>query len=305
MPHAFHYAHYDIPLPAGHRYPLPRYRQLYDAVLARGMFAREAVIEGETVDDGVLGLAHSQAYIEQMSAGALSRAEERKLGLPWSDTAVVRARRIVGATLAACEMALRERVSFVLGGGTHHAFADYGSGFCLFNDVAVAALWLLRRGLARRVGIIDCDVHQGDGTAAILADERGAFTFSVHGERNFPFVKARSDLDIGLPDGTRDRAYLAAVRRGVKHLFANHRPDFVLYVAGADVFEGDKLGRLAVSGRGLALRDEHVLRLCWQTAVPVVVLLGGGYAQPIGQTVALNLQSIGVGLARFGRLAAG
>lgn len=295
-PTAFHYAHHDIPLPDNHRYPLPRYRRLYNEVIGRGMLPIEHVIEGQEVSDDILLLAHTGRYIEQMKRGNLTRQEERTLGLPWSELAVRRARRIVGATMAACAAAHRDGISFVLGGGTHHAFADFGSGFCIFNDVAIAARWLLQQGRVKRIAVVDCDVHQGDGTAAILQDDAAIFTLSVHGEHNFPFTKQRSDLDIGLPDGTGDKAYLAAVRRGLKYVLQNHRPELIIYIAGADVYAGDRLGRLSISPAGAAQRDRHVLATVKQHGLPLVMLMGGGYAQPITETVELNLQSIALGL---------
>lgn len=299
-PTAFHYAHHDIPLPDNHRYPLPRYRQLYNEVIGREILPADHVVEGQEVADEILLLAHTSGYIEQMKQGNLTRAEERRLGLPWSELAVRRARRIVGATSAACRAALNDGVSFVLGGGTHHAFADFGSGFCIFNDVAVAARLMRVQGHVERMAVIDCDVHQGDGTAAILQNDTAIFTFSVHGENNFPFAKQRSDLDIGLPDGTGDKGYLAAVRRGLKYALQSNRPELVIYIAGADAYEGDRLGRLAVTPEGLAQRDRHVLASCKRMGLPVVMLMGGGYARPLTETVALNLRSIQLGLEIFG-----
>lgn len=302
-PTAYHYAHHDIPLPDNHRYPLPRYRRLYNEVIGRGMLPAEQVIEGEEVSDEMLRLAHTERYIKQMKTGHLTRVEERTLGLPWSELAVRRARRIVGATSAACTAARHHQdgggISFVLGGGTHHAFADFGSGFCIFNDVAVAARQLIQQQTVSRIAVIDCDVHQGDGTAAILQNDTAIFTLSVHGTHNFPFTKQTSDLDIDLPDGTGDRAYLAAVRRGLKYTLQTHRPELVIYIAGADVYERDRLGRLAVTPAGAAQRDRHVLNTCKRQNLPVVMLMGGGYARPITETVELNLQSIQLGLDIF------
>lgn len=289
---AFHYAHLNFPLPAQHRYPLPRYQQLHTAVLASKLLPPEHICPGPRASDADLQLAHTAVYLSKLTNGQLSPSEQRQLGLPFSELVVERARHIVGATTAAAQAALQDGVSFVLGGGTHHAFADFGSGFCVLNDVVVAARVWQRAGAVRHTAVFDCDVHQGDGTAALAAGDPSLFTLSIHGERNFPFTKQTSDLDIALPDGTTDRAYLAAVRRGLRFVVRQVQPDLLFYIAGADPYEGDALGRLAVTAVGLAQRDRHVLLTCRRHGLPVVVLMGGGYARPIQRTVALNLRTI-------------
>jgi acetoin utilization deacetylase AcuC-like enzyme len=291
---AYHYGHLSFQLRQGHRYPLPRYAWLRQVVLDSGLFFPEHVIAGEPVGDQVLLWGHSADYIAQTTTRQFSAAELRLLNLPNHPSVFQRARAIVGSTLAAAQSALIDRVSLVLGGGTHHAHRTYGSGFCVFNDIACAARYLLAEGAIGRVAVFDCDVHQGDGTATILAADSATFTCSIHAAANFPFVKAISDLDIGLPTGTDDAPYLAAVQGALTQTLAS-QPDLLFYVAGADPFMGDQLGKLAISADALAARDRMVLTACIQRHLPVVVLLGGGYAQPLRTVVDLNMQTIEIG----------
>ncbi len=293
---AFHYGHLSFQLRQGHRYPLPRYAWLRQIVLDSGLFFPQYVIAGQPVTDDVLLWGHSAEYIAKTQACNFTPAEIRFLNLPNHPSVFHRARAIVGSTLAAGHTALSDGISFVLGGGTHHAHRTYGSGFCVFNDVACAARQLLVDGKIQRVAVFDCDVHQGDGTATILAAEKAAFTCSIHAAANFPFVKAASDLDIALPTGTLDAHYLTAVQTAFEQTMATH-PELLFYVAGADPFVGDRLGKLAVSAAALAQRDRYVLEACRRNELPVVVLLGGGYAQPLRTVVDLNMQTIQIGCA--------
>jgi acetoin utilization deacetylase AcuC-like enzyme len=236
--------------------------------------------------------AHDARYLARVKTGELSAAEQRKIGFPWSREMVERSRRSSGATLAAGRVALETGIGINLAGGTHHAFRDRGEGYCVFNDSAIAALALQAEGKARRVVILDCDVHQGNGTAAILADDPSVFTFSIHGANNFPFEKQASDLDIELPDGTTDRDYLAALEAGVCRALSAAQPDLAIYLAGADPFEGDRLGRLAVTKDGLAARDRLVFELCRAAGVGVAVTMAGGYAHRIEDSVDIHFTTV-------------
>jgi acetoin utilization deacetylase AcuC-like enzyme len=230
--------------------------------------------------------------LERVKTGALSEQEQRRIGFPWSEQMVERSRRSSGATLAAARAALDDGVGINLAGGTHHAFRDHGEGYCVFNDAAVAARCLQAEGLVERVAILDCDVHQGNGTASILADDPSVYTFSVHAAGNYPFDKESSDLDIELPDGTRDEMYLAAVERGVCTALSAAQPHLVIFLAGADPFEGDRLGRLNVSKPGLAQRDRLVLELCRAAHVPVAIAMAGGYARRIEDCVDIHFNTV-------------
>lgn len=281
-----------LPLPPGHRFPMEKYSRLRDTLAASGHFSEADILVPPAATDTEILRAHHPDYLARMASGTLDPREMRRIGFPWSPEMVERSRRSSGATLAACRAALAEGMAANLAGGTHHAHHDFGSGFCVFNDGAIAALALLDEGLARRVAIIDCDVHQGDGTATILADEPRAFTFSIHGERNFPFDKQRSDLDVELPDGTGDAAYLAALDGALEQVFQRAEPDFAIYLAGADPFEDDRLGRLKLTKVGLAERDRRVLAACRQRQIPVAIAMAGGYAREIGDTVAIHATTL-------------
>ena len=274
----------DLPLPPQHRFPASKYRLLREAVVDRGILAAANLIPSPPATRSQLTRAHDRDYVASMLAGTVAPDIMGKIGLPWSPVLVARSRATADGTLAAARQALSDGICGQLAGGTHHAHRAYGSGFCVFNDCAVATLTLLDEGAVQRAGILDLDVHQGDGTAAILHDERRAFTASVHGTNNYPFAKASSSLDIGLPDGTGDAAYLTACQQALDAVVA-FAPGLVLYIAGADPLASDRLGRLAVTHAGLMARDLIVLRTCRKNAIPVVILTGGGYAEPISDTV--------------------
>lgn len=246
----------------------------------------------EPVTDDQILRAHSPDYLERLKTGTLDRKEARRIGFPWSEEMVERCRRTCGGTLGALRAALEEGFATNLAGGTHHAFADRGEGYCVFNDSAIAARAAQDEGLLGRVVIVDTDVHQGNGTASILSKDPSIFTFSIHGAKNFPFHKEKSDLDVELPDGTDDDAYLAALEKGLEYALEESGADLAIYLAGADPYEGDRLGRLRVSKRGLAKRDRLVLESCRDRGLPVVVTMAGGYCQEIQHTVDVHFQSI-------------
>jgi acetoin utilization deacetylase AcuC-like enzyme len=282
---AFYADHFVLPLPEGHRFPMAKYRMLRDWLEGEpGLALREA----PAATDAQLALVHSPAYIAAVAQGTLDAAAQREIGFPWSLAMAERSRRSVGGTLAACRAALQEGVAGNLAGGTHHAYADRGGGFCVFNDVAVAArlmqaewmqMWTLR------VAVIDLDVHQGNGTARIFAGDDSVFTLSLHGARNFPFRKERGDLDVELPDGCTDAAYLEALEHALDTLAQRFEPELVLYLAGADPHEGDRLGRLALTHDGLEARDRRVFDWAWQRRVPLAFVMAGGYGRDLADTV--------------------
>jgi acetoin utilization deacetylase AcuC-like enzyme len=299
---AFHFDHHTLPLPPGHRFPMSKYGLLRQRVEAdpRGIELR---LSGPA-SEGELALAHDPGYIADIRDGTLDAARQREIGFAWSPALPLRATHSVGATIAAARTALSDGVeggvSASLGGGTHHACAGQGAGYCVFNDVAVAArLMQAERHRTHRSAlqavVIDLDVHQGNGTAAIFADDESVFTFSMHGERNFPFRKSASDLDVGLPDGCTDEVYLAALEPALDEVWrrlAARPPGLAFYVAGADPHEGDRLGRLKLSSRGLARRDEIVLGALRERAVPTVVLMAGGYGRVVDTTVDVHLRTL-------------
>ena len=294
----FHCDGFDLALPPGHRFPLGKYRLLRAAV-ARALPLVQAR-EAPAASDGELALVHDPVYLDAVVQGLLSPAQQRAIGFPWSPRMVERSRRSVGATIAAARAALAEGVAGSFSGGTHHAHADHGSGFCVFNDVAVAARLMqaeshrLRRKLLR-VLVIDLDVHQGDGTAAIFADDPTVFTLSLHGARNFPARKQRSDLDVELPDGCDDAAYLQALRQALDAVWRRHdvaAPGLAFYLAGADPHEDDRLGRLKLTANGLAERDRIVFDALKQRAIPVAVTMAGGYGHDIATTVAIQCRTL-------------
>ena len=281
-----------LPLPAGHRFPMEKYARLREALLAGGKFGEADFHLPAAASDEELARAHDPAYIRRVADGELSDKEQKAIGFPWSEGMVERSRRSAGATLAACRAAFEDGVAANLAGGTHHAFRDRGEGFCVFNDAAVAARAMQAEGRAERVLVVDCDVHQGNGTASILAGDDSIFTFSMHGARNFPFDKECSDLDIELPDGCSDEAYLLQLDHGLSIAFDLARPDLVIYLAGADPYHDDRFGRLGLSFAGLAERDRRVLAYCRQHRTPVAIAMAGGYARQICDTVQIHATTI-------------
>ena len=289
---------FSIGLPPGHRFPMPKYELLRDRVNAELPALQPQ--EAEPASDGELALVHTPAYIAAVAEGTLSAAAQREIGFPWSPRMVERSRRSVGATIAAARAALAEGVALQLAGGTHHACADKGSGFCVFNDVAVAARLMQaevfrQQRRALRVWVIDLDVHQGNGTAAIFRGDASVFTLSLHGAKNFPFRKEASDLDVDLPDGCTDAPYLAALDQALAlagQRQAGAMPGLAFYLAGADPHENDRLGRLKLTSEGLAERDRRVLDWLGQRRIPVALSMAGGYGRELATTVAVQRRTL-------------
>lgn len=290
--HLWSSARYAIPLPPGHRFPIEKYAMLRDRVLDEGIVSRDRMHEPARVPAADLLLVHTADYVERLTSGRLTPAEQRRIGLPWSEHLVERSYRAVGGTCEAAAAALEHGVAMNLAGGTHHAFPGYGEGFCVFNDVAVAIRSLQRDGRIVRAAVIDLDVHQGNGTHAIFAGDASVFTFSMHGGKNFPFHKQAGSLDIELADGTDDAGYLGALGSALPRVLAAGRPDLVFYLAGADPHEGDRLGRLGMTFDGLARRDAMVLEACRDVGIPVAITIAGGYGRDIADTVAVHLQTV-------------
>lgn len=280
-----------LPLPEGHRFPMRKYALLRQRVETELVPPCELCIPHAATDEELLR-AHTPAYVQRVQEGTLTEAEVRRIGFPWSSPMVERSRRSSGATIAACRAALAEGVSVNLAGGTHHAFADAGEGFCVFNDSAIAARAMQAEGRVRRLVILDCDVHQGNGTAAILRDDATIFTFSIHGARNFPLRKEISDLDVALDDGTTDDDYLAALDDGVRRALERANAELAIYLAGADPFKGDRFGRMALTKEGLARRDELVFERCRAAGLPMAVTMAGGYAPAVDDIVDIHLQTV-------------
>jgi len=289
---AFYSDHFVLPLPEGHRFPMGKYSMLREKVLACQLIPPEYLVIPEAASDEQILRVHSETYLERVKTGTLSEREIRRIGFPWSPEMVERSRRSVGGTIQACRAALGDSISANLAGGTHHAYPDHGEGFCVFNDSAVAARAMQAEGRCRRVVILDCDVHQGNGTAAIFAGDPTVFTFSIHGAKNFPFHKEQSDLDVALDDGTGDEVYLEALHLGARQALDRSNPDLAIYLAGADPFYQDRLGRLDLSKAGLAGRDRVVFDLCRSAGLPVAVVMAGGYAREVEDTVDIHLQTI-------------
>jgi acetoin utilization deacetylase AcuC-like enzyme len=296
----FHADQFVLPLPPGHRFPMGKYRLLRDRLTAELPGIR--LMPAEPASDGELALVHTPAYIQGIADGSVDPAILREIGFPWSPAMAERARRSVGATIGACRAALREGVAGNIAGGTHHAHADQGGGFCVFNDAAVAAR-LMQAEHARasrrplRVAVVDLDVHQGNGTARIFRGDPTVFTLSIHGEKNFPFRKEPGDLDVDLPDGTGDDAYLQALERALDELAHRFDPGLVIYLAGADPHEGDRLGRLKLTWDGLEARDRRVFDWAWQCGVPLAFAMAGGYGHRLEDTVQVQVNTFAVALA--------
>lgn len=296
----YYHDQFDLPLPEGHRFPMAKYTRLRERVSA-SLVERGVRLEvGPASSDRELALAHDPAYVARVVQGSLSRDEVRRIGFPWSPALVERSRRSVGSTIAAVRSALEDGVAVNLAGGTHHAFADRGQGYCVFNDVAVGARLAQAEEGIRRIVVLDCDVHQGNGTAAIFRDDPNVFTFSIHGATNFPFEKEPGDLDVGLPDGTGDDAYLIALEEALATVFAAGPYDLAFYVSGADPYVHDRFGRLALSREGLARRDALVFSTCHRAHLPVAVSMAGGYAPDLEDIVAIHYETV-CAAARFHR----
>jgi acetoin utilization deacetylase AcuC-like enzyme len=274
----------DLPLPLGHRFPAGKYSMLRELVTSERTLGSARLIPSPAATPAELALAHDAGYVSAVLDGTLSADIERRIGLPWSETLVARSLATTGGSLAAARSALENGLSGQLAGGTHHAHRDFGSGYCVFNDLAVAALTLLAEGNVSRIAIVDLDVHQGDGNAAILAGNEAIFVLSIHGEKNFPFRKVPSTLDVGLADGTEDSDYIRALAGALERV-ADFRPELILYLSGVDPLVSDKLGRLSLTFDGLEERDRMVFQFCRRRGIPVSIAIGGGYADPITDSV--------------------
>jgi acetoin utilization deacetylase AcuC-like enzyme len=304
--HAFYSDQFVLPLPEGHRFPMAKYRLLRDRL---SLELPEVQLAGaEPASDGELALVHTPTYIQSVVQGTLSAEQQKEIGFPWTPAMVERSRRSSGATVMAARAALfgGEGVSANLAGGTHHAYADKGSGFCVFNDAAVAtrlmqAEWGRRHKTPLKVAIIDLDVHQGNGTARIFEKYDAVFTLSLHGARNFPFDKETSDVDIELPDGCDDQAYLDALELALSELEARFNPGLIIYLAGADPHEGDRLGRLNLSFDGLEARDRRVLDWAWSKRIPLAFSMAGGYGKVMEDTVQVQVNTFRVAYAYWRR----
>lgn len=289
--HCWSSAHYVIALPEGHRFPIAKYALLRDAVLADGVVQPAAMHDPDRAPLEDVRRVHDAAYLDRLMRGTMPTAEQRALGFPWSDGLVERSFRASGGTLEAALHALDAGIAMNLAGGTHHAFAERGEGFCVLNDVAIAVRALQARGRIRRAAIIDLDVHQGNGTHAIFTGDADVFTFSMHGRRNYPFRKVPGSLDVELEDGTADTEYLERLAAALPQVLAAARPDLVFYLAGADPHEGDTLGRLKLSFDGLMRRDALVFEAARAIGVPVAVAIAGGYGADIRDTVQVHVNT--------------
>lgn len=297
---AFYSDHFVLPLPPGHRFPMAKYAMLREAIAQH--LPAVTLLEAPAASNGQLALVHTPGYIELLASGQIGAVAMREIGFPWSEFMVARARRSVGATVAAVRAALQTGVAANLAGGTHHAYADKGGGFCVFNDVAVAARlaqaeWQRQYRQPLKVAVIDLDVHQGNGTAHIFQQDDSVFTLSLHGDKNFPFRKEASDLDVALPDGCGDAQYLDALEQALLALSQRFESGLVLYLAGADPYRGDRLGRLALTEGGLEARDRRVFDWCHQRRIPVAFVMAGGYGRQIEETVRIQRRTFRLGLS--------
>jgi len=283
---------FPIPLPEKHSFPKNKYFLLRKRILEELGDQPVDLRVPEPASDEDIIRAHDPAYLRRLQNGELTAKEIRRVGLPWSPQIVRRARYSAGATIAACQAALNEGIAVNLGGGTHHAFSDRGQGYCWLNDSAIASRAMQTEGLAGKILIIDCDVHQGNGTAAIVKNDLTIFTFSIHGKNNFPYHKETSSLDIELADGTDDAGYLKALEKGLAASMQNFKADLVIYLAGADPYKDDRFGRLALTKEGLAQRDHLVLQNIYKAGLPAAVTMAGGYARNVQDTVDLHFQTV-------------
>ena len=289
----FYCDHHTFPLPAGHRFPLPKYAKLRQHIVEtlhpEGTSLQ--MIPSNAASEAQILRVHDREYLQKLKDGTISEKEQRRLGLPWTPQLLTRSLYSVGGTIATARAAVDDGIAMNLAGGTHHAYPDHGEGFCVFNDVAIAIKLLQDEEVVQRIVIIDCDVHQGNGTAFIFQDDPNVFTFSIHGAKNFPLYKEKSDLDIELADGTGDDDYLNELDWGVRRALDLSNAQLAFYLAGSDPFEGDTLGRLKLSKAGLAARDRLVLDHCRTAGIPVAITMSGGYARNIEDSVEIHFNT--------------
>jgi len=289
---AFYTQHFSLPLPKNHPFPIEKYNLLWRRVTGQGIIRPSNVYDPQPASVAALFRVHDRSYVDRVLQGEMSAGEMRRIGFPWSPYLPKRSRRSCGGTIQTCKAALEDGVAANLAGGTHHAFPDHGEGYCVFNDCAVAARAIQFERLARKIIIIDCDVHQGNGSAAVFKSDTTVFTFSIHGYYNYPFNKETSDLDIALDDHTGDAAYLNALDAGLSHALEKFDADLALYLAGADPYTGDRNGRFSLTKRGLAERDIMVFDACRKRGIPVAVTMAGGYARNVTEIVDIHAQTI-------------
>jgi acetoin utilization deacetylase AcuC-like enzyme len=292
-----YHSSYQVPLPPGHPFPMSKYSLLKERLLAEGILAPADMLQPEPLDIPTLGLVHTSEYLDKLGSSGLSPAEQRRLGMPWSEALWRRSRLASAGTLLAARAALESGLAGNLAGGTHHAFADHGEGFCVLNDVAIAIRKLQAERSIERAAIVDLDVHQGNGTAAIFESDEQVFTFSMHGERNYPSAKTRSNLDLPLRDGVGDEEYLETLQRNLPSVLGSARPDMVFYLAGVDVAAGDRYGKLALTEEGIRLRERQVIEAVRSRGVPLVIVLAGGYAATRERTALLHAHAFREALA--------
>jgi len=291
---AFYSDHFVLPLPEGHRFPMAKYSMLREELVQE--LSAVQMFEAPVATEGELALAHAPDYVQAVKSGTLSSEALREIGFPWTPAMAERSVRSAGASIAAGRAALKEGISGNLAGGTHHASANQGGGFCVFNDIAVTARVLQMEHFRQtkktlQVLVVDLDVHQGNGTASIFANDPSVFTLSLHGEKNFPFRKVPSDLDVGLPDGCTDGPYLEALGRALIEMSERFKPEFLIYLAGADAHEGDRLGRLKLTEAGMAARDQRVFDWALASNIPMIICMGGGYGHDLRSTVAVQMNT--------------
>lgn len=292
--------HFELPLPDRHRFPMDKYRRLRRRVVTSDRHANDALIVPPAANDDQLLLCHTPRYLRAVVEGSLTSAEIRRIGFPWSVKMVERSRRSTGATIAACRAAVDDRIAVNLAGGTHHAMTDAGEGYCVFNDSAVAIRTLQSEGRIGRACVIDLDVHQGNGTAQILCGDPSTFTLSIHGVKNFPLRKTSGNLDVALPDGTDDAGYQDALLRALEQLDMAGPFDLAIFLAGADPFQHDRLGRLALTKAGLRRRDHTVMQWCGERSIPLAVTMAGGYAVDVEDIVDIHQSTVAIASSHCG-----
>ncbi|HBN74559.1 MAG TPA: histone deacetylase [Planctomycetaceae bacterium] len=298
--HIYYSDHHVLPLSSGHRFPAEKYRLLREKLIYDAIVEDHQLSPSTAATDEQLLRVHTAEYIESIVKGTIEPKAMRRIGFPWSPELVIRSRHSTGATIAAAQTALRETLGINLAGGTHHSFADCGEGYCVFNDVACAARELQVNHGIGQILVIDCDVHQGNGTAAIFQNDPTVFTFSIHGARNFPLHKEKSDLDIALEDGTEDDQYLTELNRGLSECFARCKPEFIFYLAGADPFYLDRFGKMKLTKDGLLKRDELVLSHCSYKNLPISISMAGGYAPDLNDIAEIQANTVRVALLKCG-----
>lgn len=291
--------HFELNLPEGHRFPVSKYRLLKEQLLHRGILEPEQLYAPELIPEEWICLAHVPEYVTSLQTDTLSAREARKIGLPVGQPLLNRAWASASITFWSAHCALDSGIGGNLGGGTHHAYADHGEGFCVFNDVAISALFLLREKRIRTAMVVDLDVHQGNGTAALLATTSAVFTFSMHCQSNYPIRKERSDLDVALPAGTTDSTYLQHLEENLPKLIEHHKPDVMYFIAGSDVLEGDRLGHFSLSRQGMAQRDYFVLSTAHRHGIPLVLLMGGGYHRSIATSIDAHTETYAIAAQIF------